>query len=609
MPPPENNAAEQKAFRMIAVIHFLKQHSHKLLLGLIVALGFLIRLVVALSAPVDPDEGIFIYEGQRILSGDTPFRDFVVRSPLYSYLNALSIILVGPDIFAGRIISVLAATATIALIYGIASKLFDARVALIAALLYAVAPASINYSTVTGPREVALLLMTLTTYIMSVFTKRPRVVTALGLGLTLGIGIWIYRALAFFAVLIPLISVWLYVKKYERYSLKASNYLWMNIILFATLLVIGGAFYVYFASVSSYEWVNYIWGFGGGPQSASRFGSISAFLERSNGKVWFVAMREWIYLLIPAWGLITTYLWSTMTRRFWAVLGIFSLSFLLLVFPLRFEGFPPFSTHGVYTPVPLFRVLFYLQYFLLLLLVLWTIYTRRNRSKRVEFPRKPGLLLLGYWSAAILIFIGLREVWLTNYFKFFGPILAVLAGGFLGRIVLRFPRSRQIDRTARKRVKQRLAAFTLITVVGISIGITSWMLSSTPLPWRNMGMGTAYELSHFIENNSEDGDKILTGYMIIPVLSNRQQVFDQVNILPYFSIGSDPSPYDPFNLFPTIGELEVALSSGAVRYVVLDGRIRSLLNWFPELQDVVEAHYVHVVEIDGIAIFEFSASG
>jgi len=114
-----------------------------LLLLTLIAFGFFLRAEYMLEANLYVDEYTTIFAAQKIIAHGYPrFPSGVIysRGLLFSYLDALSIYLMGSSGVSARLPSVVASTLTIPLIFFLGHRLFSQRAGLIAAALLALSP-------------------------------------------------------------------------------------------------------------------------------------------------------------------------------------------------------------------------------------------------------------------------------------------------------------------------------------------------------------------------------------------------------------------------------------------------------------------------------------
>ncbi len=154
-----------------ALLSILKRIWHEPLRGrlavvAIVALAAALRLVALGSLPpgLYRDEAYNGLDALQVLAGNMPlyFPANNGREPLFIYLVALSIGVIGRSPLALRLISALCGVATVPAIYWLGEQLYGQRVALLAALLAATSVWTLNLSRVAFRAALMVPLMTLT---------------------------------------------------------------------------------------------------------------------------------------------------------------------------------------------------------------------------------------------------------------------------------------------------------------------------------------------------------------------------------------------------------------------------------------------------------------
>lgn len=95
-----------------------------------------------------PDEALYAYFARLIASGRNPLLAEVVvdKPPLPFYLNALSLLALGPTPFAARLPTFFASIVSVALLYRLARRLYEPRLAALAAWLFALSPFAILFA-------------------------------------------------------------------------------------------------------------------------------------------------------------------------------------------------------------------------------------------------------------------------------------------------------------------------------------------------------------------------------------------------------------------------------------------------------------------------------
>jgi len=135
----------------------------KWILGSVLVLGALARLVPIATNRFHQDEALYSTWALYIATGrDTLLNGFPVdKPPLFLYTLALFFRLFGPSEVVARLPGVLASTASVALVYYLALRLYNRPTALVAAALMALSPFNILFAptALTDPLLVALLLV------------------------------------------------------------------------------------------------------------------------------------------------------------------------------------------------------------------------------------------------------------------------------------------------------------------------------------------------------------------------------------------------------------------------------------------------------------------
>ncbi len=189
---------------------------------LVILLAWGLRL--AWLAQVPPgwrdDELINIYTlSSEPLAGHFPlyFTAASGHEPLYHYLHAGLLALLGHNALSGHLLSIILGTLTIPLVYALARRLFGWKVATLGALSLALSFWSLMYSRI-GLRHISLLPFALTVFYLMyrplIAPPRPTLRWALPLGLLLGASLYTYTAAR---LLPPLLVVFgLYLALFHR---------------------------------------------------------------------------------------------------------------------------------------------------------------------------------------------------------------------------------------------------------------------------------------------------------------------------------------------------------------------------------------------------------
>jgi len=141
---------------------------HRMLLGLLLLGGFLLRVWFADGRWINPDEGAHLMDAFLVLKGYVPIVDYDARQPLYVYVLAGFLRLFGISIQAARWYPILTSVTVGGLVYLIGTRLLDRRVGLLAAAIYLFMPFTIAYGTHVKTEPLTILLSCAAMYIMLV---------------------------------------------------------------------------------------------------------------------------------------------------------------------------------------------------------------------------------------------------------------------------------------------------------------------------------------------------------------------------------------------------------------------------------------------------------
>jgi 4-amino-4-deoxy-L-arabinose transferase-like glycosyltransferase len=123
---------------------------HLLRAGAIAALlaAILLRALPLMQNRFHPDEALYASFARYAASGDGSLlsRLVVDKPPLSFYLNGLSVLIFGGTEFAVRLPNLFASVVSVALLWALARRLYDARTGLLAAWLLALSPFAILFS-------------------------------------------------------------------------------------------------------------------------------------------------------------------------------------------------------------------------------------------------------------------------------------------------------------------------------------------------------------------------------------------------------------------------------------------------------------------------------
>jgi 4-amino-4-deoxy-L-arabinose transferase-like glycosyltransferase len=123
---------------------------------------------------INPDEGAHLMDGFLTLKGYVPEIDFIARQPFYVFVNALWLKLWGVNYLAGRLLPMTLSLLTAMLVYVIARKLYNERIALLAFIIYLMLPLEIMNSVIVKTEPLANFLSCLSILLLVKFAEGQR---------------------------------------------------------------------------------------------------------------------------------------------------------------------------------------------------------------------------------------------------------------------------------------------------------------------------------------------------------------------------------------------------------------------------------------------------
>jgi 4-amino-4-deoxy-L-arabinose transferase-like glycosyltransferase len=410
--------------------------SSSILLVIIVSmiLGLILRLLLVVTLPTTWDGGTFFYWANLVNSGDIPYRNFFVRDPVYIYLIAISIRIFGISVPALSLASIVPSILTVPVLYRISREIFDRLTGLVSALIFSFAPTVVWYSTVFDERSLMLFLSVLGMWalVRSLKTGNSRFLVLFGL--ITGVGTFAYRALAIYAVALPLFLVLL--NRRSGFSVQdVSKRLVIGTILsWGSFLIAFGSIFLLFSTTSSFNWMVSNFGFSGQAESAGSFIGAQTSISFKD-RIFYVAVREWLYLLVPALVFTVVILFRKLSNRLNLALGITMIGVAaFLVATLAWRTADPQSSFGAYDPSSA-----YLYTFLAFLVILPGIaaveYRRTSRPLSYKGPIPMGWALLIFWFMSTVVLIALFGAPLVNYYYYFAPSLTLLASPMIAQAI------------------------------------------------------------------------------------------------------------------------------------------------------------------------------
>lgn len=577
---------------------FLISSDMAILLALVIV-GLAARLWYLSIAGLASDEGIFVYEANRLLHGAVPYRDVLVKDPLYSYLVAVAVAVGGYDIMSVRLLTVLFGTAGIPAVYALGRYLFSSKAGIIAAAILALSPASLVYETLADPRAPMLFLSTIVIAALALALNKGSSRMLYVLAAVLGVLIWFHRIFGIFIITFPLVFLFLEWRvagdsiaqrnRGARRVVKRSALFWLiaGIAALIPLLV--------FALVSSPAWVYTAW-ISGGRESAGDFIDPSNPFSSLNARLLHDAVREWFQVFLPASAFL--FYAAILTRVRHTPSGqtmFFGLAVLFLGFLLAGFVVNPVDSFGSYL-VPLWRE--YAFAALVLVTVPLAHFSRDQFALSVRpWLNSPSTFVVVYWAVQYVVFLALVNTWILNYFQYFAYPLALMAGVVLLawlRAVHHSPRG-----------KSRGIAVALIAAVLVGAAISASTDLSANRTWRPMSHEQLNQVAALLSEQGQPGDTVLTGFPSISVLSGIP-LTRNITRLQFYAVPGleDPMPYDHFNLVPSIPDIARTMESGEATFVVADHLLVDIFSiQHPILWDHVQVYYSRIANIKGIDVY------
>ena len=211
-------------------IRWMHKEGWRYVLGLILImiLGFIFRFLGAIWGNINLDEGIHLYDAKLITEGFVPFRDYFTREPYYIYLLSFFVKIFGTDLLVSRLLSVIASTLTIPIIYLLGKNIFSQKIGFISAIIFSLSPFVI-YNTylgnLYGVYPFVLSLVFLSFFYLLKDTNKKNVLVA---GFLLGLAVHFYRLTIFY---FPIIGFIWGLQIYKKTKLKKFLLFCLSIIL------------------------------------------------------------------------------------------------------------------------------------------------------------------------------------------------------------------------------------------------------------------------------------------------------------------------------------------------------------------------------------------
>jgi hypothetical protein len=179
--------------RTTSIFHQMSTTQRSLLA--VIALGAVLRIGWVLYAQTVPGSDFHQYDllGQRLANGEGYVDEFGEPSAFYAigWPFFLSIVyrIFGYSLIVAQLVNALMAIGSIALVFAISRYLFDDRVSLVAALLVAINPTLVLYSSTHGTESLFILQLLLISWLFLRSMKSPRTRDLVLIGIVTGLAV------------------------------------------------------------------------------------------------------------------------------------------------------------------------------------------------------------------------------------------------------------------------------------------------------------------------------------------------------------------------------------------------------------------------------------
>ena len=593
----ESSSQQRVSRRLEQLLNGIFHHKRPIvLLAVITIVGIFLRLFAASFLPIDRDEGQFLYYGERALNGALPLRDLVPEpDPLYIWMVAGMELLMGAQLLTIRLLSIASSGIGVIALYFLINKVTSQRLAMFGALLYSVSPTIVLYNVIGNYRQVAWPMVIVSLYFLAVGIKENDWKSLFVFGAIAGLATATYRITGIFLVTSPLLVALLYRSKL-RTSLKPISSIIGGgaVTLLATL---GPIIYL-----SGFDWVNRVWGFGGGIGSASDFATnvftqagIATYQIDTPIRIAFVDAREWYYLILTGLSGTVALLKSSIVRR--ALLAyVWPGALIIATSIVSIAPFLPSNPNfGAYPVSP--------HYDYATLVIIWLGTFGIIGLVRISKPTAYlpfGRNTVFYWIVSLIAAFSLFRYGHVFYFVAFAAPLCFLSAFGLQEL------SRPLCAHPMRILSWHgmLSTFILSLTLSSAVVATASMYT-TPIQERDVTQSQAVAIGEYISSHTKPTDQILTGNLIYAIDSDRNNELNLPQAYIYFQTGDNPFPGNPFGTIPTITEINANLTTGRVVYVVMDTLLDQIMLFHPVLRDTINAHFTLETTLYGVQLWRF----
>lgn len=554
------------------------------IIGLLVLGGLALRLGFARHLPYTNDEGTALYDAWTLLHQRLPGGDGILKAPVFLGILALGLNTLGPDILAGRLVSILASVLTVFPLMSLSRRLGHPFSPLTAAALWLLAASPAIFGVYTHAQPIALLfgMLSLASWAMAlqgpVSTRLPAFLYSGLAGASLALALGTRKTAAAFALPLVVLFVLAPLPWRKRWALAAAA-------------VTG--FLALFGPLAMVEYRLY-----GEPGLRHLLGIEHAAIdpettasaeERRSALIKGVLpiFREGLPLLLFAGIGLGSALETLLRRAAGGQPGATLVARLAWGVPLAlawlggsFLRQHERSEHFAYALWPFWTTL-------LATLALLAILPRRADpgEARVTTAGRSTLLLAGLWLGATATLYASWIKFTANYLVEFLPALVLL--GAFGASWLR-------EALAPRRLVA--AALAVVTVWGAFTSLRSGHVFPHT---GTFALASLREAADLLRRQVPRDALVLTGAVAIPVLSGHRVPFDVAHPTHYAYGFIEPAVR---NLYMAPAEEMVREVLHNVRWVVKERLTAfSYLREYPEIEQHVEERFETVAEIENLS--------
>lgn len=191
----------------------LKKHTTLFLIGAIVTLYFITRLSNILLLPIFTDEAIYVHWAQ-VAANDANWRFISLtdgKQPSFVWIGMILMKLIEDPLLAGRLVSVIAGFFSMVGMYFLTSELFKSpsapfrarRLGLLASFIYVIYPFALFYDRLALYDSLVAMFIIWALFLEILLVRKPRLDTALILGMVIGGGMLTKTSANFAFILLP----------------------------------------------------------------------------------------------------------------------------------------------------------------------------------------------------------------------------------------------------------------------------------------------------------------------------------------------------------------------------------------------------------------------